>query len=114
MENVFVTNEPVSSCCGAPRGKCSCGGRTANVSPPKPTPLGIPVMNFGGEHPTVQAVQPPTIGVTRNGLRPAQPLGIPVMNFEQSPTDKKAPPTSPQSVTNTRPNRGLGIPVMQW
>jgi hypothetical protein len=91
--HVLVHNEATSACCGQPVSNCQCGG--SQLSPPpfvanvpaikKPTPLGLPVMNFDEPEPEDSPRQVPATNgkkVTNSGIRVPEPLGLPVMRFD--------------------------------
>src|SRR4051812_37374070 len=60
-------------------------GESSNNNIKKPTPLGIPVMNFDRE--PVGSEKPKAVVQTRRSDGRPQPLGIPVMVFNRNGND---------------------------
>jgi hypothetical protein len=104
MSHVMVHNDAVAMCCGGPVANCSCSSKpkqapvqatVPNVCLPavlshnsapikKPTPLGLPVMNFDPELTPKKestSVSNSTPKFTASGAPIPSPLGLPSMEF---------------------------------
>lgn len=93
LKEFYVVNEAVSSCCGHPAGRCSCGEHHARAD--QSEFLGSPSWEFANplsEMSDVSEMAVNNIGVALNPEDPGQQdlLGQPIWNFA-NPLDKAKP-----------------------